>query len=58
MITKYSNPIMVTMYQIFSLLVSVKPDKREKISNRWQTNIFFLLPGLTLTNREKIYGTW
>ena len=57
MITKYSNPMMITKYQIFSLFVSVMPDKREKISNRWQTNIFSLLPGLTLTSREKISGT-
>ena len=57
MITKYSNLIMITKYQIFSLLVSVMPDKREKILNRRQTNIFSLLPGLTLTSREKISGT-
>ena len=57
MITKYSNPVMITKYQIFSLLVSVMPDKREKISNKRQTNILSLLPGLTLTSREKISGT-
>ena len=26
--TKYSNPMMITKYQIFSLLVSVMPDKK------------------------------
>ena len=57
MITKYSNPIMITKYQIFSLLVSVMPDKREYIPNWRQTNIFFLLSGLTLTSREKVFGT-
>ena len=57
MITKYSNHIMITKYPIFSLLVSVMPDKREKISNWQQTNIFSLLPGLTLTSAEKISGT-
>ena len=57
MITKYSNPVMITKYQIFSLLVSLMPDKREKISNKRQTNILSLLPGLTLTSREKISGT-
>ena len=55
MITKYSNLVMITKYQIFSLLVSVMPDKREKLSNWRPTNIF--LPGLTLTSREKISGT-
>ena len=64
MITKYSNLIMITKYQMFSLLfslfaasLSVMPGKREKISNRRQTNNFSLLPGLTLTSRKKISGT-
>ena len=35
--------VMITKYQIFSQLVSVTPDQREKISNRQQTNIFFSL---------------
>ena len=45
MITEYLNPIMFTKYryQIFSLLVSLKADKKVKISNWQQTNIFSLL---------------
>ena len=37
------NDCQVQMPYIFSLLVSVKADKREKISNWRQTNIFSLL---------------
>ena len=37
------NDYQVQVADIFSLLVSVNADKRKKISNRRQTNIFSLL---------------
>ena len=54
MITKYQ----IFKYQIFSQLVSVTPDQKEKISNRQQTNIFSLWSGLTLTSHKQRENIW
>ena len=40
---EFCNDYQVQVRDIFSLLVSVKADKREKISNWRQTNILSLL---------------
>ena len=57
MITKYSNPTMITKVpDIFSACERHARQKRKNIKQA-QTNILSLLPGLTLTSREKISGT-